>query len=134
MVEAPYRRAPKGEAIPTVEDYKNMIDAAEQMKTILGQMTAEISAQDYLNTVKFLDQLAAEARGRIENVKAAPEQPAKYLDRTVDGSEVSGRDSSDRSAIFGGHLLRRLVPYCICSAGLIDGLFGDNQVHADIVR
>jgi crotonobetainyl-CoA:carnitine CoA-transferase CaiB-like acyl-CoA transferase len=76
-VEAPYRRAPKGEAIPTVDDYKNMIDAAEQMKTILGQMTAEISAQAYLNTVKFLDQLAAEARGRIETGKAAPEQPAK---------------------------------------------------------
>jgi hypothetical protein len=51
--------------------------AAEQMKTILGQMTAEISAQDYFNTAKFLDQLAAEARGRIASVKAAPEQPAK---------------------------------------------------------
>ena len=76
-VEAPYRRAPKGEAIPTVEDYQNMIEAAAQMKTILGQMTAEISAQDYLNTMKFLDQLAAEARGRIANARPASEQPAK---------------------------------------------------------
>ncbi len=49
-----------------------MIDAAQRMKTILGQMTATISAQDYLGAVKFLDELAAEARGRIEKSSALP--------------------------------------------------------------
>jgi hypothetical protein len=65
-VEAPYRSAPKGQANPTVADYEAMIDAAGKMKAILGQMTAEISAQEYLGVEKFLDQLAAEARGRIK--------------------------------------------------------------------
>ena len=38
------------------------------MKLILQGMAAGISAQDYLNTEAFLDQLAAEARGRLEKV------------------------------------------------------------------
>ena len=71
-VEAPYRRDPTGRTNPTTADYQNMIDAAGQMKAVLGRMTAEISAQDYLNAEKFLDQLAAEARGRIENRPLAP--------------------------------------------------------------
>lgn len=73
-VEAPYRRVPKQS--PTVADYEKMIDAAQQMKVTLGQMTAEISAQEYLNAEKFLDQLAAEARGRIDKDKPA-ESPSK---------------------------------------------------------
>lgn len=74
-VEAPYRRTPKGQ--PTVADYENMIDATKQMKAILGQMTAQISAQEYLGAEKFIDQLAAEARGRIEQNQKPTEQPAK---------------------------------------------------------
>jgi hypothetical protein len=66
-IEAPYRRDPKTN--PTPADYQSMIEAAEQMKVILGQMTAEISAQDYINAEKFLDQLAAEARERIKKDK-----------------------------------------------------------------
>ena len=54
-----------------------MIDATGQMKAILGRMTAEISAQEYLNVEKFLDQLAAEARERIEKAQPTPEKPAK---------------------------------------------------------
>ena len=69
-VEAPYRRDPKEKANPTAVDYQNMIGAAEKMKTVLGQMTADISAQEYLGAEQFLDKLAAEARGRIE--KASP--------------------------------------------------------------
>jgi hypothetical protein len=76
-VEAPYRRAPKGKAAPTTADYQNMIDAAQHMKLLLGQMTADISAQDYLGAEKFLDQLAAEAHGRIEQGKKPAEQPDK---------------------------------------------------------
>lgn len=63
-IEAPYRRTPK--ASLTAADYQSMIEVAGQMKATLGQMTAEISAQDYLTAEKFLDQLIAEARGRIE--------------------------------------------------------------------
>jgi hypothetical protein len=67
-IEAPYRHTPKQS--PTTADYENMIDAAQQMKVQLGRITADISAQDYLQAEKFLDQLAAEARGRIEKAKA----------------------------------------------------------------
>jgi hypothetical protein len=65
-VEAPYRRDAGTQATRTVADYESMIEAAGQMKLLLDAMTAEISAQDYLHTEKFLDQLAAEARGQIE--------------------------------------------------------------------
>jgi len=70
-IEAPYRRVPKGD--PTVADYREMMDAAGQMKNILKRMTADISAQDYLNAQAFLDQLIGEARSRIE--KALPASP-----------------------------------------------------------
>lgn len=76
-VEAPYRRAPKGKAVPTTADYQNMIDAAQHMKLLLGQMTADVSAQDYLSAEKFLDQLAAEAHGRIEQAKKSAEPADK---------------------------------------------------------
>lgn len=76
-VEAPYRRSSDGHGNPTVADYKEMIDAAEQMKTILTEMTAQISAQDYLIAEKYLDQLAAEAHERLGKDVAAPEQPSK---------------------------------------------------------
>jgi hypothetical protein len=66
-VEAPYRRTPKTN--PTNADYQNMIDAAANMKMLLGKITANISAQEYLGAGKFLDQLTAEARGRIEKSK-----------------------------------------------------------------
>jgi hypothetical protein len=62
VVEAPYRR----ETTRTVADYESMIEAAGRMKLILGEMTSELSAQEYLHAEKFLDQLAAEARGRIQ--------------------------------------------------------------------
>ena len=75
IIEAPYRREPK--ANPTPEDYQNMIDAAEQMKVILGRMTTELSAQEYINAGKFLDKLAAEARGRIQKDDASPKPPSK---------------------------------------------------------
>jgi hypothetical protein len=65
-VEAPYRRADKGKANPTPADYQTMIDAAGQMKTILKQMAAGISAQEYLDGNTFLDKLVAEAQDRIE--------------------------------------------------------------------
>jgi hypothetical protein len=65
-IEAPYRRSLRGQANPTAADYQNMIDAAEQMKAVLTQRTANISAQDSLSAEKFLDQLVAEARGYVQ--------------------------------------------------------------------
>ncbi len=76
-VEAPYRRGSGGLGTPTVADYKDMVDAAQQMKTILGKMTARISAQDYLGAEKFLDRLAAEANERIQKAGSVDEKPSK---------------------------------------------------------
>jgi len=70
IVEAPYRHADGKPTEPTEADYQRMIEAAGQMKTILDQMAGEISAREYLDAGKFLDQLAAEARGRIEKAAA----------------------------------------------------------------
>lgn len=77
LVEAPYRREPKGKVIPAVADYENMIMAVKQMKILLGEMTSSISAQEYLHAEKFLGQLADEANQRIEKDDAASPQPAK---------------------------------------------------------
>jgi hypothetical protein len=65
-IEAPYLRSSKGLSNPTPEDYRNMIETSAEMKTTLKRMADAISAQDYLSGVAFLDQLAAEARGRLE--------------------------------------------------------------------
>ncbi len=65
LVEAPYLRDAGRQATRTVADYESMIEAAGQMKLFLAEMTSELSAQEYLHAEKFLDQLAAEARGRI---------------------------------------------------------------------
>ncbi len=75
-VEAPYRRGSSGLGTPTAADYKAMIDAAQQMKTILGKMTAQISAQDYLGAEKFLDRLAAEAKERLPKEDAGAKKAA----------------------------------------------------------
>ena len=69
-IEAPYRRNSKGLSTPTVNDYRNMIEAAEQMKAILKGMTAEITAEEYFDSEDFLSRLAAEARERLE--RASP--------------------------------------------------------------
>ena len=61
-VEAPFRRSLQGQGNPAAEDYQGIIDAVEQMKAILRQMTAEISVREGLSAERFLDQLAAEAR------------------------------------------------------------------------
>ncbi len=70
LIEAPYRRNSKGLSTPTVDDYRNMIKAAEQMKAILKGMTAEITAEEYFDSEDFLNRLAAEARERLEQAAA----------------------------------------------------------------
>jgi len=64
-IEAPYRRGSKVPSTPTAKDYQGMIEATRQMKTILKGLAADVSARDYLDAEAFLDQLAAEARGKL---------------------------------------------------------------------
>jgi hypothetical protein len=72
QIEAPYRGSSKGSRTPTAADYKSMIQAAEQMRSILKEMTATLTAHEYLDSQAFLDRLAGEARGRLE--KATPKK------------------------------------------------------------
>jgi hypothetical protein len=72
QIEAPYRRSSKGLSRPTAEDYQAMVKIAERMKETLKGMTANITAQEYFDTEAYLDQLAAEARKRLE--EAAPKK------------------------------------------------------------
>lgn len=74
-VEAPYLERAAGRGDVTVAEYREMIDATVQMKTILKQMANEISAADYLAAEKFLDTLAAEASQRAEKKAASPPTP-----------------------------------------------------------
>ncbi len=73
IVEAPYLdRTTEGG--PTAADFQQMIKATEQMKGILKDFSFKITAAEYIEAEKFLDQLAAEARGWIQ--KKAAETPA----------------------------------------------------------
>ncbi len=72
QVEAPYRHNSKGSTTPTAADYKNMIQAAERMRSTVKELTANLTAQEYLDSQVFLDRLAAEAHDRLE--KATPKK------------------------------------------------------------
>ena len=64
MVESPYLDSATGK--PTAEEYLGMVKATDQMKVLLKQMSYEINASEYLESEKFLDQLADEARGHVK--------------------------------------------------------------------
>ena len=49
-----------------------MIQAAERMRSIVKELTANLTAQEYLDSQAFLDRLAAEAHDRLE--KATPKK------------------------------------------------------------
>jgi hypothetical protein len=72
QIETPYRRNSKGPITPTAADYQNMIQATERMRSIVKELTANLTAQEYLDSQAFLDRLAAEARNRLE--KATPKK------------------------------------------------------------
>ena len=65
-VEDPYRQDRR----PTPDDYRAMTGATTDMKTTLEGLATEVSAAEYMATVKFLDTLAAEAQGRLEPKEA----------------------------------------------------------------
>jgi len=62
QIEAPYRRTPGKMSYPTAPEYLAMLPPIEQMRSVLGQMTAELSARDYLDAEKFLDLIARQAQ------------------------------------------------------------------------
>ncbi|MCE5303528.1 MAG: hypothetical protein LLF97_10520 [Planctomycetaceae bacterium] len=70
-IEAPYRGKQGLSAHPTKAQYETMIATASDMKVTLGHLTNEISAREYLDTEKFLDQLSDEARQRIKELAPA---------------------------------------------------------------
>jgi hypothetical protein len=72
-IEAPFLRdGAKRLSTPTAKQYEDMIAAAAEMKNILKNMAADVSAEEYLEAVAFLDQLAGEARGRLPKTDAKP--------------------------------------------------------------
>ena len=71
IVEAPYRRNPKGQANPTAAEYRSMAEAAGLMTLVLRPMVVEIPAADYLVARTFLNQLADEAWRHVEKDEAA---------------------------------------------------------------
>lgn len=64
-IEAPYRRGPKGLSEPTASDYRDMIVCAGQMRTIVKEMTASLTSQQYIDAQVFLDRLTVEARSHL---------------------------------------------------------------------
>jgi len=72
-IEEPFRKQAVGGTPPTIEEYKTMIEAADEMKGLLTGIAFEISAAQYKELEKFLDTLAAEAQGRID--KRTESQP-----------------------------------------------------------
>ncbi len=90
IVEAPYLDRTAGGG-PTVKDFQQMIKATEQMKGLLKDFAFKITAAEYLEAEKFLDQLAAEARGWIQ--KKAAETPASGSpEKEETGSQAVPKD------------------------------------------
>jgi hypothetical protein len=66
-IEAPFRRvlSSKGSGFNSA-DCMNIIEAAKQMKVLLGQIAVQISEEDRIEAANFLDQLAAQARSILD--------------------------------------------------------------------
>lgn len=84
-VEEPFRRVASGGTAVTVNEYRAIVDATQQMQNTLEQMSYEISAGAYQGVEKFLLQLADEARGKI----ASATPPATGA--AAETSESSGK-------------------------------------------
>ncbi len=61
-IEAPYRRTPGKLSYPTREQYLAMLPTIEQMRSLLDQMTADMTAREYLDAQKFLELIARQAQ------------------------------------------------------------------------
>ena len=54
-----------------------MLQPIQQMKTLLGDMTSEVTAREYLDAQKFLDLIASQASQRSEKPTAGKEATPK---------------------------------------------------------
>ena len=68
-IEAPYRRTPGKMSYPTREEYLAMLQPVGQMRSLLGQMTGDLTAREYLDAEKFLNLVSQQAQ---ERAKAKP--------------------------------------------------------------
>jgi hypothetical protein len=65
-IEAPYRRTPGKMSYPTRDEYLAMLQPIKQMRGLLGQMTGELTAREYLDAEKFLNLVAQQAQERAK--------------------------------------------------------------------
>ena len=70
-VESPYRDQTPDTG-PTAQDYREMVDAAAQMGTILKGMSRSIPPIDFQQAQNFLDNLTVDARARAKRKAAEP--------------------------------------------------------------
>ena len=66
QIEAPYRRTPGKLSYPTAAEYLAMLQPIEQMRSLLGQMTGDLTAREYLDAEKFLNLIAQQAQKRAK--------------------------------------------------------------------
>lgn len=102
-VEAPYRRDSQVRAPRTAADFRDMIDAAGWMKSTLEPMRAQISPQEYAYAVRFLDQLVAEAKERLEQYSLLERggdsaRPQREAPANAGGAAVAASFESGTSA------------------------------------
>lgn len=81
QIENPYQRSVEDVSCLTVEDYRKIIDAAAQMKTMVQRQGAGISPQECIDAERFLGRLASEARSQCvmqwgEQPDTAPARPS----------------------------------------------------------
>jgi hypothetical protein len=69
QIEAPYRRSPPGLSAPTLNDYRQMAKAVEDMKAVLEWRLGQdgLATQDYQQANAFLSTLGQEVRGRLSS-------------------------------------------------------------------
>ena len=72
-IEAPYRRDAKRLSIPTAADYQDMLKSVEQMRRIVKRLAAVFTWQQSTDAKTFLDRLATEVHGRLEDM--TPKKP-----------------------------------------------------------
>ncbi|MCC6124044.1 MAG: hypothetical protein IT426_03710 [Pirellulales bacterium] len=65
-VEAPFRRASADKQPLTADDYRGILQAIDEMKTKLSGMASQIVEAEYAAVEGYLNELAADARKRLE--------------------------------------------------------------------
>ncbi len=76
-IESPFRQENSSRS---AEDYQAIILAGAEMKTMLDESKAELAEKAYRAAASFLEQLAAEARERLD-AKLTPQEPTSGLEQ-----------------------------------------------------